>query len=265
MERFEEALAEYERAAGLGDDRWGLQTGRAYTLHRLGRSAEAARILREATASRASVGDVHLDLSEFLYDLGRFDEALAEAEKAVVLDPGRWPSYAVRGRLYLHQPETCEKGIADLERARGIFPLHPNVSFQEARAHLEGAYYSCPEQYDPSRVLDFINRSAGEYTRPLPSFHVRGLALYRNGSYEEARETLLYYLERETDDEEALALFTLAMTSWKLGRTTEALSYYSRAATRMEETYPDSPRFRRLREEAAGVLGIQDQAQRSDL
>jgi len=257
MERFEDALADYERAARLGDDSRDLQVGRAHTLHRLGRSAQAARILLVYAAGHSAGGALHAETSDFLYDLGRFGEALAEAESAVEAEPSWGLAYAIRGRLYLHEPETCEKGIADLARARELAPLHEELPYHEARAHLEGAYYSCPGQYDPARALEVISRSNDRFRLSFPHLDVLGLALYRNAFYDEAREKLLQYLERELVDEEALALFALAMTSWKLGRTTEARSFYSRAAARMDETYPDSPRFRRLREEAAGVLGIQ--------
>jgi tetratricopeptide (TPR) repeat protein len=148
--------------------------------------------------------------------------------------------------------------MADIDRAEELNPLHPGILYQVARAHLEEAYYSCPEQYDESRALDAIRKATDKDSDSFPYFCVLGLALYRNGSYREARDALLRYLEHEVDDEESPALFALAMTSWRLGRKSEAFSYYSRAVARMEETYPDSPRFQRLREEAAEVLGIEE-------
>jgi hypothetical protein len=53
-------------------------------------------------------------------------------------------------------------------------------------------------------------------------------------------------------------LFALAMTEWKLGKRSEARSYYDRGVTRMNETYPRAPVYILYREEAAELLGIED-------
>ncbi len=51
--------------------------------------------------------------------------------------------------------------------------------------------------------------------------------------------------------------FALAMTGAKIGNGAEAREYYDRAVARMNETYPRSPEYNLLREEAAELLGIQ--------
>src|SRR5688572_28081775 len=58
-----------------------------------GRPTEAVDLISRAIAAQANVGTYHLNLAAALRMLRRIDDAIAEAEKAIALDP----SLAARG------------------------------------------------------------------------------------------------------------------------------------------------------------------------
>jgi hypothetical protein len=74
--------------------------------------------------------------------------------------------------------------------------------------------------------------------------------------HEEAKAALLNALELSAKPDPSALLF-LAMIDSKLGRQADARRTYDRAVARMNETWPRSPDYVLLQQEAAELLGIQ--------
>jgi tetratricopeptide (TPR) repeat protein len=124
----------------------------------------------------------------------------------------------------------------------------------QALAHLYGLYYTCPDLYDGQRALELARRAVLLDPRNKDARGMLGVALYRNGRYDEAMKTLLEVLPSRTEDPNKL-LF-LAMTSHELGKRSEARRYYDRAVAWMKSHFPSDVESLRLRGEAQKALGL---------
>lgn len=152
----------------------------------------------------------------------------------------------------------CEAAAADLARAKEAGEQDPQVWTDVAGTHALLLHTNCPAVYDGAEALDLARRAASalpldEWEKTLSAL---GYVLYREGQYDEARESLVKALEFSLI-EEPRTLFVLAMTQARLGDVASARDTYRRAVARMREVSMSYPPYVQLRREAAGVLGIQ--------
>ena len=85
--RYDEAISEFDEAANAGHGRWACY-GRAAALCRLSRHGEAVALLRQEISKRPpNYAATYIRMCECYEDLGRYDDALAAAERAVQVEP----------------------------------------------------------------------------------------------------------------------------------------------------------------------------------
>lgn len=189
--------------------------------------------------------------------LGRLEDAISDCDRAIKLAPSPWV-YGLRAYIETFKPGLCDRAAADLRKAEELMPKGEwGIWMQLARIHVTGLVYSCPEHYDARAALEYARKAF--WTRPSRSnYHgsqwVLGVALYRNGRYEEAVAAIKKWLPE--NEETSGDLFFLAMASQRLGRTQEARAYYDRAVAWMEKRMPADLGCLRVKREAAELLGV---------
>ncbi len=253
MGLFKEALADYDEGIRLAPDLAQSHNARAWALLRMGRTSEAFADLNKAVEQSPDWVDSRA--SAYL-TLGRVEEAIADMDKAVATfaTAGRHSS---RAYFLTYKPGSCERAAADLRQSESMVAEEardPETLRYQAWVHLCGLYYSCPELYDGQRALDLARRAV--LLEPRSKDATLGVALYRNGRYDEAMKTLLGVLPARTED--PTKLLFLAMTSHRLGNKAEARRYYDRAVAWMKTHTPSDVENRRFRDEAAEVLRLAD-------
>lgn len=91
-----------------------------------GSGERAARLLAKAVEIAPKDANLRIDKSLAEAELGHYDQAVAELDQAIALEPGLSDAYALRAsaRRRLDQPEAA---ATDLERALGLEPHHPEA------------------------------------------------------------------------------------------------------------------------------------------
>ena len=250
--RYEEALADFDRAIELDPDyAWAIANrGEAYEA--LGRYEEAL-----ADFDRAMEFDPDLDWAiasrgQVYEALGRYEEALADFERAIEIDPDYDWAIASRGRTYRLMGRN-EEALADFERAMELDPDYASYiagrgetyrlmgRYEEALADLDRAIALKPD-YDwaiDSRGRTY--RQMGRYEESLADFDRaielkadyawaiagRGETYRQMGCYEEALADLDRAIALKPDYDWAIAY--RGRTYRQMGRYEEALADFERA------------------------------------
>jgi serine/threonine protein kinase/Flp pilus assembly protein TadD len=257
LERFDEALSEFEQVLELGVEGQNLRWDQARALQRLGREQEALGVLAGYLEEHPSDLSTLQRQAILLFNLGRLDEAIASLNQAIEAHPRNGWLYVYRSAYLMFKPGMCERALEDLKKAEEFVPFkNAGMWSRVSQVHTQFAYHYCAGHYDLPRALE-LARKAAEYNTQNSLFKMNlGLALYRNGSYEEARAALMASIDL-VYKADALHLFFVAMASQKLDRRSEAASYYNQAVARMKETWPSSPELKLIKNEAAQLLGVE--------
>lgn len=238
---------------------------RARLLLALGRIDEAFADYDRAAEVRPRSQAPSLYRGLALLHLGRLDESIVEMNKAVSLgfDGGLaaieewginpWAHWG-RALASVFQPGSCDRVEADLDRALELGRADPAIWTAVARTRAAFVHRLCPESYEGARTLDLAGRAVRENRSAVERYGALGLAQYRSGLYEPARESMTRALvlrgEELLPDE-----LPMAMILWKLGEREAARDFYRRAVEGWP--YPEDPGYALLREEAAELLGLQ--------
>lgn len=143
--RYDEALADLDRALALDPDHWDARYYRNVVYARLGRYQEALADL-ERLASGPERVEVLSDWGAVLAKLGRRKEALPPLRRAVELDPDSVPAHANLGSV-----------LAMLGRYADAIPHYATA----ARAGAPGALAALERAYDEAFVAAVDDGSAG--------------------------------------------------------------------------------------------------------
>jgi len=262
---FLETIEAHKRV--LGDDHpetrnvmWNL-SNLYMALARLGRDEEALAGLEKAIQDSPRFDGNYRRLAAVYFWLGRVEEAIEAIDKAIDLRPESPWAYLNRAGFSCYGSPDCGQVLADLRKALELAPENWTMAASVALTHVADLYLPCPHQYDPVRALE-LARAAVESDAQNAGFQLAfGIALYRNGRFEESRDALLKALDRATDgfrqEAEPTNLFALAMAHWNLGDKEEARRYYARGVASMEKTLPESPLHNRFKDETAQLLGVE--------
>jgi tetratricopeptide (TPR) repeat protein len=256
MERFDEAVRDYDRYFALGYDDPGVRGNRAFLLSKLGKTeaalAEADRMIELAPKE----GEGYRTRAQILEFSGDVDGALIEIERAIEVEPGdMWGYwYRIEHKLLLNMP--CSEVRDDLQKWRDLIGGNPWADVSESRMHTTYLHWFCPELSEKDKALAMARRVVEYRSDFWFNWEVLGIALYRAGSYGEARDALQKSLELQWLPHPP-TLFTMAEVQWKLGERAQARSYYEQAVERMNSTWPDRPEFKMFKQEAAQLLGIE--------
>ncbi|MDO8612769.1 MAG: tetratricopeptide repeat protein [Dehalococcoidia bacterium] len=184
QERFEEAIAEFDRAIRLDRKLVAAYNKRGdayFTLGQVKRAAkdydQALRLDRQSTHAYVHRGSTHLIL-------GKPKRALEDLDRAISIDPGLATAYRIRGSAYA-QLGNYERAIQDYDQAINLDPteapsyLNRGNAVVNMRGHLglEQAIGDYDEalRLDPHHDLAYMNRGKaylelGRFERALRTF-----------------------------------------------------------------------------------------------
>jgi serine/threonine protein kinase/predicted Zn-dependent protease len=193
--------------------------------------------------------------STLLVQLGRMDDALEQVDRALALAPANSDALIQRASYLALQPGNCSAIEEDIEQIVETESKNVDRMLQLAMLHVDTLIYGCPDLYDPEFALASARKAEEDNPNSEVLWSVLGVALYRNGLFEEAIE----YQKRSAAAyaEEAYDLFFLAMQHWKAGHASDARNYYDRAVVWMDQHGPNDPQLKLFRREAEELLDVQ--------
>ena len=121
LERYEDAIVEYRRAASLREDFPEAHLNLGNSLKAMGRYEEAAGAYRAAITLRPAYAEGHSNLGIVLARLNRPSEAAASFAAAISIDPGIKLAYSNLG-LALTALNRHEEALPYFQRARQLDP-----------------------------------------------------------------------------------------------------------------------------------------------
>lgn len=251
--RLEEALLDADKAIELAPRYGTLYNQRAAVYERMHRLPEELADMTKAVEFFPYDVRFRWGLALALFKAGRLDAALEECETCLELAPDA-PSVLAELARQLAYSGRCDEAIDALDRAREREDVsQPSRSLVDC--YVQTVYYACPDAYDSAAVAAFAREAARESSGDTMFLDTLGFALYREGSYGEARKTLLHAQEL-SGTESSHESFLLSMIAWRLGEPGEARSRYEQAVEWMERSEPANPVLINLRKECAALLGL---------
>jgi predicted O-linked N-acetylglucosamine transferase (SPINDLY family) len=252
LQRFDEALASYDRAIAARDPYPAAHNNRGALLHRLGGYEEALASIERAIEAEPRYAEAHANRGATLSALKRFDEALVSLERAIELDPLHAEAHASRGAVLnglgrfdealqsheralalapdhagahnnrgvsLHRLERYEEALASFARAIAIEP-------DMARAHANrGATLSALRRYE--EAVASLERAAALAPEVADTHCELGSVLFALKRFPEALASLDRALQLGREDAVIYCNRDDALEA--LGRTEEAIESYQRA------------------------------------
>lgn len=169
----DEALALYRQALALAPDDAGIRCRLAGTLHRAGRSTDAADAYRAALALSPNVSGIHNDLGVVQIALGDFDGAVASFGRAIARRPDFCEAHNNLGVAHKNRKD-YDQAIACYRRALDVKPDYAMArfnlgtahfvqkQFEDARLHYHAALEIAPGQVEAHQNLASIYLDRGE-------------------------------------------------------------------------------------------------------
>jgi tetratricopeptide (TPR) repeat protein len=182
LQRFDEALASYDRALVLRPDYADALCNRGAALHELKRYDEALAASERIIALQPDYAEAHSNRGNTLRALGRYDEAVEACDRALVLRPDYADALCNRGAT-LHELKRYDEALADWSRIIALQPEYAEAHSNRGNTlRALGRYDEAVEACDRALVL-----------RPdLADAYVNmGSALRDLGHLREAQETYL--------------------------------------------------------------------------
>jgi Flp pilus assembly protein TadD len=120
---------------------------------------------RKAIALEDAYALPYISLGRILVGVGRYDEAVAEAEKAVRVEPGDARAQAYHG-YFLARAGRAEEGIAPIELAMRWAPFHPGIhTFAGVTYFLAGRYGEAVAHFERRESIQSRSTDAREALR----------------------------------------------------------------------------------------------------
>lgn len=218
LDRYEEALASYDRAATLRPDDARVYYNQGTALLNLGRHEEALARYDRAISLDPLHADAHMNRGLALQRLQRYEESLSSYDAAIVLDPGWTDAYNDRGTA-LQNLQRHEEALASYGKAAALKPGCADTCFNQGNALLA--------LQRPAEALAHYDRAISLEPRHVDAHFNRGnalLNLHRNSealaSYERAAALRPDYAD---------AFYNQGVALMSLERYAEALSRFDRA------------------------------------
>jgi Tfp pilus assembly protein PilF len=134
-QRFDEALASYDRALAVRPDYAEALSNRGVTLHELKRFDEALASYDRALAVRPDYAEALSNRGVTLHDLKRFDEALASYDRALAVGPDYAEALSNRG-VTLRALKRFDEALASYERALALRPDYAQAHWNKSLLQL---------------------------------------------------------------------------------------------------------------------------------
>ncbi|MCC6198316.1 MAG: tetratricopeptide repeat protein [Burkholderiales bacterium] len=120
-QRFEEALANYDRALAIAPDLAEVLSNRGAVLNDLGRYSEALDSYARAIAAKPGLADAYSNRAATLIALSRYADALADCDHALAREPRFTDAHNNRG-VALTGLSRFDEAVASLDRALALQP-----------------------------------------------------------------------------------------------------------------------------------------------
>ncbi|MCX7949739.1 MAG: tetratricopeptide repeat protein [Treponemataceae bacterium] len=214
--RFDEALADYERALAINPDFAEAYNSRGLLYKELGRFDEALADYSKAVALNPRMAEGYNNRAIVYFNLGRLDEALADYNRAIELSPKYAEAYYNRGNLY-KAAKRYDDALSDYKKA-----IELKDGFVEAYIN-RGLTYSLMKRYKEA-IADYTKAIKLESGFLSEAYYDRGIAYYFLERYKEAVAD--YRKAIEYNPKSGEAYYGLALAYDKLNRPKEALEAY---------------------------------------
>lgn len=171
---------------------------RAFARQHLGHFADAAEDYGRALSMEPPLhhGQYHLQRGMCLSKLaGRADEALADFDRAIALNPEQPGPYHLRGKLLIEEKDELERGIADLDQVARLRP-HPQA-FQ-LRAYANSALGRHEAALSDARAAEALRSDAYNH-------YLMATALVHLHRDDEAYRAISATLERDPSFQDTFA------------------------------------------------------------
>jgi predicted O-linked N-acetylglucosamine transferase (SPINDLY family) len=214
LERFDEALASYERALAIRPNYAEAHNNRGVVLQEIERFDEALASYERALSIKPNYAEALTNRGIALRELTRFDEALASYEQALAIQPNYAEAYNNRG-ITLWVLKRLDDALANYERALAIKPdyaealqnqglvLHELGRSDEALVSYQRALTIKPNYADAYRSQGATLHELKRPAEALASYE-RALALapdakYLHGTCQHARMQLCDWTDFDAD------------------------------------------------------------------
>jgi serine/threonine protein kinase/Flp pilus assembly protein TadD len=205
------------------------------------------------------------DLGESLREMGRLQEAEECLQRAIELAARHDPTESRRGGglyarlgLVYHESGRDHDAADAFRRARVRYEREDAASdkFSQKIAYARFLTHCPATQFrNPERAVALAKHALQWAPQSRRGWQVLGAAEYRSGHWEAAIEAMLNAMKFGSKDDPAVMLY-LAMANWRLGRKSEARRWYDQAVGWMDQKKSRDGDQRRLRAEAAALLGL---------
>jgi len=181
MNRYEQALADFDRAITLSPDTARYYANRAIAQLGLQRMEQSFADLHRAIELDPNAPITYNQLGNTYSEVGQRQQAIAAYTQAIVLEPGYANAYYNRGNTYARLDQ-LENAIADYSRAIELNPAHAKayadrgLALRKLGRHIEAlADLERAIQLDPAYSLAFSNRAQtyhalGQYAAAVRDF-----------------------------------------------------------------------------------------------
>lgn len=167
--------------------------------------------------------------SNFRFQNGRFDEGLADLNRAERLDNQRPEIPYLKGQAWLVHRKNAEEALRELRRAQQLAPKSVPILIMAARASVQA------EQYDDA--ASYAADARKENPTNMQAYFLEAEALSLADRHNEAISLLQVLVDRRPDDFAAVS--SLAQAQQKAGRSADALLTIRRG----RRAKPDDFRF----------------------
>jgi tetratricopeptide (TPR) repeat protein len=261
LHRYEESLADHNRALELNSKEALIYNNRGNTLSKLQRYSEALADHNRAVELDPTAARGYSNRGLSYHNLGCFDMALADFDQAIQLDPAYALAYLNRGATY-ESLKRYNEALLDTTHAIQINPMLAQAYFNRGSAYsalqkLDRALqdYACAIQLDPAHTHALFNRGClyaklgrdadaiADYSRAIqfePNasefFYNRGNALARLGQHAEAVDNFTRVIALSPSD--VRAYYNRGIAYEQMRNYQDALASYTQAV-QIEPKYTD--------------------------
>jgi tetratricopeptide (TPR) repeat protein len=188
MGRYEQALADFDKAIELDPSYDWAIAHRGETYRQMGRYEEALADFGKAIELDPSYHWAIASRGQTYLQMGRYEQALADLDKAIELDPSSGWVIAHRGEIYL-QMGGHEQALADLDKAIELDPSNDWIQYLQSRTYLSLGQTS--QAYTHLRnAADQVRKNIIHERAPSNDRYNLAVYLAAEGRFDEAKQAL---------------------------------------------------------------------------
>jgi superkiller protein 3 len=260
--KLDEAIACFRKAIELKPDFDSVHNFLGSALAAQGKLDEAIACYRKAIQLNPNFAWAYANLGSALAVQGKLDEAIAACRKSIEVNP-KWSWAHVNLGNGLSQQGKLDEAVAAYREAIRLKPDDAGARDALARGLNSLAWtlatHPEPARRDPNGAVSMAKEAVELKPREGSYCNTLGTALYRVGRWKDAIETLERADRLQGGKRLGYCAFFIAMAHWQLGDHERARKCYDQAVEWMDRDEPKNEELRRFREEATGLMKVQDQ------